>query len=60
MIFEVNDNELVLIAEDAIDVKYLESLFASEVRIVKETDFIRKGFHVTSERELRVKIIKEK
>ena len=61
MLIEINEGELVIISEDAMDVAYLETLFNLEgqtIRIVKEINFVYCGFRVTDQREVRIKLTK--
>ena len=60
MILRVRDDEIVIISEDSMDVKYLESLFEDSVYFVKELNFRPRGFSVTDERVISVKIVKDK
>ena len=60
MICEFLQDVLIITSEDVVDAKYLEALFEDSIRFIRETNFIRRGFHVTDERSIRITIKKEK
>jgi len=58
MIAENQHNKLVIFSEDAADVEYLENLFAGEVRVIKDSNTVCRGFCKTDEKMVRVTIKK--
>lgn len=61
MILRVNTaDKLMIISEDPMDAEFLESFFEDSLQIEKESDFIHRGFHKTSERSVCVTFTKQK
>ncbi len=59
MILRVNNNELILVSEDPMDAKYLESLFEGSIQVVKEIVPICRGFCITDDQIIRIKLTKK-
>ncbi len=59
MILRVNNNELIIVSEDPMDAKYLESLFEGSIQVVREYVPVYRGFHITDGQIIRIKLTKK-
>lgn len=54
MRIECCDCHLILIAEDSLDIAYLKHIFNDDVKIIRECNKTRLGFHVMEEEEMQI------
>lgn len=59
MILEADADKLTITSEDPVEAEYLKSFFGDLVRVRKESNFVRNGFHKTNKRSVCVTLTKQ-